>query len=102
MSTKGPDDSKIIDTNQLLPEERFNVLLLLLANGLPQCEMTDEFILISKKKGGPWGAHTSIQDFDRMKEILSNMADEKPRTSEVRTLNMANYSVAAQKGGTKQ
>lgn len=98
---KEPTDEQVIDTTRLLPEEKFNVLLLMLANALESCGLEGDFILLTRRDGR-WGCHTTIRDQARMNEVLRRMSEEKPAATDIRALNLENYTVAAQKGRTKQ
>lgn len=98
-----PNDTNVIDTTALLPEERFNVLLLMISSALKSCELGEDFILITRQeKVGRWVAHTTIHEEEKMKEILTRMSSEAPNAKEVRNLNLEDYSVESQKRKTKQ
>lgn len=92
----------VIDTTNMLPEERLNVLLLLLDSALPDCGFDKDFILLCNNDG-KWSAHSTIQDEARMRAVLRGCSEGvNVKNKEVRVLNMRDYSVEVQEKRTKQ
>jgi len=84
-------ERKEIDTSQLLPEERFNLLLMIIAQELDALDMGQEFILLCKHPKGGWSVHTTLLDVTTCKDVLRKMSEAEPYKTEVRAMQMEDF-----------